>query len=318
MSPAQRDTVAPVRPNVVVLCGPTGVGKTAAAVAIAKGFNAEVVNADSMQIYRYMNIGTAKPGMEERRAVKHHLIDILDPDQSFSAASYAAAARTVIDDLHQKGTLPLVVGGTGLYIKALLHGLFKEDSKTPGIRARLKAEAARLGSETLHARLQRLDPESARRIHPNDTVRIIRALEICESTQTPLSKLHAAHGFSQKPYDVLKIGLTLERNVLYGRINRRVDQMLAAGLLEEVESLLKRGYDPALKSMQSIGYRHMVQFIQKERSWEEAVALMKRDTRRYAKRQWTWFKADPKVNWVDPDDLDAIRAAVGEHLEGSY
>ncbi|MBW1776163.1 MAG: tRNA (adenosine(37)-N6)-dimethylallyltransferase MiaA [Deltaproteobacteria bacterium] len=304
------------RPKVVVLCGPTGVGKTAVAVAVAKAFSAEIVNADSMQVYRYMDIGTAKPSVEERRAVKHYLIDILDPDQPFSAASYAAAARTVIDALHQKGILSLVVGGTGLYIKALLHGLFKEDPKTPGIRARLKAEAARIGSETLHARLQRLDPESARRIHPNDTVRVIRAMEICESTQTPLSTLHSAHGFSQKPYDVLKIGLTLERSVLYERINRRVDQMLAAGLLGEVKSLLELGYDPALKSMQSIGYRHMVQFIQKERSWEEAVALIKRDTRRYAKRQWTWFKADPQVTWHAPDAMDAIHLAVAGHLEG--
>lgn len=316
MPAGRRDAAVPERPKVVVLCGPTGVGKTAAAVAVAKAFSAEIVNADSMQVYRFMDIGTAKPGVEERRAVKHHLVDILDPDQPFSAASYAAAARTVVDDLHQNGILPLVVGGTGLYIKALLHGLFKEDPKTPGIRARLKAEAARVGSETLHARLQRLDPASARRIHPNDTVRVIRALEICESTQTPLSTLHAAHGFSQEPFDALKIGLTLERTVLYERINRRVDQMLAAGFLEEVKSLLKRGYDPALKSMQSIGYRHMVQFIQKERSWEEAVALMKRDTRRYAKRQWTWFKADPQVAWHAPDAMDAIHLAIAGHLEG--
>jgi tRNA dimethylallyltransferase len=316
LSPAESDTAASERPKVVVLGGPTGVGKTAAAVAVAKAFSAEIVNADSMQVYRFMDIGTAKPSIKERRAVTHHLIDILDPDQPFSAAAYAAAARTVIRHLHQRGMLPLVVGGTGLYIKALLHGLFKEDPKTPGTRARIKAEATRLGSETLHVRLARQDPEAARRIHPNDAVRIIRALEICESTQTPLSEHHAAHGFSENPYDVLKIGLTLDRNVLYERIHRRVDHMLAAGLLEEVESILKKGYDPALKSMQAIGYRHMVGFIQKKQSWEAAVALMKRDTRRYAKRQWTWFNADPQVAWYAPDAVDAIRRAVAAHLEG--
>ncbi len=310
------DSPISMRPKVVVLCGPTGVGKTAAAIAVAKHFSAEIVNADSMQVYRLMDIGTAKPGPEERRAVPHHLIDIIDPDAPFSAAAYATFAAKVIDTLHENGILPLVVGGTGLYIKALLHGLFKEVPKNPRIRSRLKAEAAVSGIGELHARLQHLDPEAARRIHPNDAFRVIRALEICESTHTSLSKHHAAHGFSKKPFDALKIGLTLERNVLYDRINRRVDQMLAAGLLEEVESLLKKGYDPTLKSMQAIGYRHMIQFIQKERSWDEAVSTMKRDTRRYAKRQWTWFRADPQVNWYTPDAVEDICRAVAAHLEG--
>ena len=315
MSRANTDSLLSTQQKVVVLCGPTGVGKTAASISVAKHFSAEIVNADSMQVYRLMDIGTAKPSLEERRAVPHHLIDIIDPDAPFSAAAYAEKARKIIATLHQDGILPLVVGGTGLYIKALLHGLFKEDPKNPRIRSRLKAEAAVSGIQALHARLQRLDPEAACRIHPNDTVRVIRALEICESTHTPLSKHHAAHGFSQKPFDVLKIGLTLERNVLYDRINRRVDQMLAAGLLEEVEFLLKQGYDPTLKSMQAIGYRHIVRFIQKERPWDEAVSTMKRDTRRYAKRQWTWFKADPQVIWYTPDAVEDIRRAVAAHLE---
>jgi len=293
---------------VVVLCGPTGVGKTAAALAVAKSLHAEIVNADSMQVYRYMDIGTAKPTPEERRAITHHLIDIIDPDMPFSAAAYATAARKVIEDLHQKGTLPLVVGGTGLYIKALLHGLFPENPEDSGIRSRLKGEADTIGIGALHARLEKLDPEAGRRIHPNDTYRILRALEVFEKTHTPLSKHHCAHGFSHHRYDMLKIGLTLERSVLYDRINRRVDAMIADGFLEEVRSLLKRGYAPNLKSMQAIGYRHMVRFLREELSWKDAVATMKRDTRRYAKRQWTWFRADPAVSWFPPDAVDAVRA----------
>ncbi len=305
----------PPLPKVIVLCGPTGVGKTATALSLAKGLSAEIVNADSMQVYRFMDIGTAKPTAEERKAVRHHLVDVLDPDAPFSAAAYAAAARNVIETLHQNGIVPIIVGGTGLYVKALLYGLFKEAPKDPTLRTRLRAEMAASGIGPMHARLQSLDPDAARRIHPNDAYRILRALETHASTHVPLSQHHAAHRFACPAYDALKIGLTLEREALYDRINRRVDQMLVGGFLGEVQFLLGRGYSPRLKSMQAIGYRHMVRFLEGKLSWEDAVATLKRDTRRYAKRQWTWFRADPDMLWTSPESISTLEGAIDSHLK---
>jgi tRNA dimethylallyltransferase len=290
--------------KIVVICGPTGIGKTSVAIKTAKLFSGEIISADSMQIYRYMNIGTAKPTIAEQTAVFHHMIDIVDPDEQFNAADFAVKARNVIDGLYEKDVLPFVVGGTGFYIKALLHGLFRARPADQKILIKLKEEAAIFGSSALHSRLEKIDSDAANKIHCNDTFRIIRAIETFESTGKKISELQKEHDFGDNLFDVLKIGLTVDRNRLYERINRRVDLMLKSGFADEVKNLLEKGYNKNLKSMKSIGYRHLVEFIKGQSSWEETVRLFKRDTRRYAKRQLTWFNADPEIIWLDPAEID--------------
>ncbi len=305
------------KPNIIIICGPTGIGKTAVAISLAEMFNGEIIGADSMQIYKFMEIGTAKPTAEEQARVPHHMVDIIPPETPFDAARYEKMAREIIFDLHSRGKLPIVAGGTGFYIKALTHGLFDTVPNDPEVRKRLQEEAALLGGEELHRRLAVCDPESAQKLHPNDTFRLIRALEVFEITGKPLSSHHRSHQFADRPFRQLKIGLAIPREALYERINTRVDLMLDAGLLNEVRMLLEKGYAPALKSMQSIGYRHMVEFILGHLTWEEAVRTMKRDTRRYAKRQQVWFKTDPEIHWLSPDQLDEMRGLVEEFLKES-
>jgi tRNA dimethylallyltransferase len=289
------------RPRVVVICGPTAVGKTAAGIEVARAVNGEIVGADSMQVYRSMDIGTAKPTAREQAAVRHHLIDVVDPDEPFDAAAYLTLGRRVLADLFRRGKTPVVVGGTGLYIKALLYGLFRSDARDPAVRARLRAEAEAQGAAALHHRLAQCDPQTAARLHPNDTLRILRALEVFEVTGRPISALQREHRFGDAPFHTLKIGLSLDREALYGRIDRRVEAMMAAGLEEEVRTLLARGYGPHLKSMQSIGYSHMAALIAGAVSRADCIRTLQRDTRRFAKRQLTWFRADPEINWMSPD-----------------
>ncbi|MGD9875366.1 tRNA (adenosine(37)-N6)-dimethylallyltransferase MiaA [Desulfococcus sp.] len=302
------------KPDIVVICGPTGIGKTATAIALARIFHGEIISADSMQIYRHMDIGTAKPTPEERTAAPHHLIDIADPDEPFDAARYAREARAVIAAVVARNALPIVTGGTGLYIKSLTQGIFRAKPVDPALRERLKQEVDRMGAPALHRRLQERDPITAGRIHPNDAFRIIRAIEIFETTGKPLSDHHSTHRFGDAPFRTLKIGLEMERSALYERIDRRVDIMLAMGLAAEVRGLLELGYPSQLKSMKSIGYRHMADFIEGRTTWAEAVRTLKRDTRRYAKRQYTWFRADPEVWWVPPHDLETMRNRILEFL----
>jgi tRNA dimethylallyltransferase len=302
------------KPKIVVICGPTGVGKTSVAVELAQHFSGQIIGADSMQVFRYMDIGTAKPTAEEQARVKHHMIDIIDPDESFDAARYAELAGMKIFELDRQKITLFVVGGTGLYIKALLHGLFNAEVFDPGVRRRLKQEADAQGIECLLERLRRLDPESAKRLHPNDRYRIVRALEVVETTGNPISRYHREHGFSEQPFEALKIALNMDRPGLYARINQRVDAMISAGFLEEVKSLLARGYSAGLKSMQSIGYRHMVDFIQGRLSWEACVRTLKRDHRRYAKRQLTWFGADPQIIWKDATQAKEIKILVEKFI----
>lgn len=294
------------KPKIIIICGPTGIGKTAVAVDVAQHFNGQIIGADSMQVYKYMDIGTAKPTAEEQNRVAHHMIDIVEPDETFDAARYAGLARAKIFELIQQNITPFVVGGTGLYIKALLHGLFNAEESDPDVRRRLKKEAAVHGSEYLHARLGRLDPETARRLHTHDSYRILRALEVVETTGKPISRHHQEHGFLEQPFRSLKIGLNMDRADLYEGINARVDVMISAGFIDEVRNLLARGYAKDLKSMQSIGYRHMVDYIEGRLSWEECTRTLKRDHRRYAKRQLTWFNADPEIIWKEPGQMNAI------------
>lgn len=302
------------KPSLIIISGPTCVGKTSVAITLAEPLGGEIVSVDAMQIYRHMDIGTAKPTKEQRARVRHHLIDVADPDESFSAAIFKQRADEIIQDLHEKARPIFVVGGTGLYIKALTHGLFEEKEQDNSVKERLRKEAETLGLEALYQRLQEVDPEAATRIHANDTYRIIRALEVHEATGRPVSEHHKAHGFQDTSYRTLKIGLTLDRDVLYDRINTRVDMMLASGLLEEVKQLLDHGYPSTLKSMQSIGYRHMADYLEQRATWDECVRVFKRDTRRYAKRQLTWFRADPEIEWMEPGQIDVMRQKIDAFL----
>jgi len=303
------------KPKVIVICGPTGIGKTSVGIQLAEKLGGEIISADSMQIYRYMDIGTAKPTADEQNRVLHHMIDIVDPDENFDAVRFAQMAREKVMRLHQKVILPVVVGGTGLYIKSLLQGLFQSNPVDPQIRKRLTQEAAGNGSSSLHDRLKQVDPDTAGRLHPNDAYRIIRALETIESTGRSISEHHQDHGFADEPFDALKVGLQMDRQKLYDRIDQRVDLMIDAGLLDEIRKLLDMGYTADLKAMQSIGYRQVVDFIGGRLPWDESVRTLKRDTRRFAKRQFTWFGADKQIQWYEPDQLKEIFRLVESFLE---
>lgn len=303
------------KPKIIIICGPTALGKTSTAIGLAEIFNGEIVGADSMQVYKYMDIGTAKPTHYEQSRVTHHMIDIVVPDEHFDTKAYARLAHEKIMKLNYRGITPFIVGGTGLYIKALVHGLFEAGAPDPGIRSRLKEESQNYGSVFLHKRLSRKDPDTAKKIHPNDAYRIIRALEVHESTGNSMAELHREHSFKDNPFDFLKIGLHINRDILYDRINRRVDAMIDAGLVGEVTELLEMGYAPHLKSMKSIGYRHMVDFIQGRCEWDETLGTLKRDTRRYAKRQLTWFRADPDIIWFESRQLSEIRRLIKKFLQ---
>ena len=305
------------QPKLIIICGPTGIGKTATAIEIAEAFNGEIIGADSMQIYRYMDVGTAKPTIAEQQQVAHHMIDIIDPDEHFDAVQYAGMARAKVTHLYHQGIVPLVAGGTGLYIKSLLHGMFQSEPIDAEARGRLKKEADEHGTDFLYQRLKQCDPVTAQRLHPNDSYRIMRALETFEATGKPISQYQNTHAFSGQPFDALKIGLNMDRALLYERINERVDAMIAAGFVDEVKKLLNMGYPPALKSMQSIGYRHMVDYLEGRFTREECVRTLKRDHRRYAKRQLTWFGADDEIVWMEPGRVQDIKDLVDEFLKKS-
>ena len=305
------------KPPVLVICGPTGIGKTAAAVTAAETFGGEIISADSMQVYRFMDIGTAKPTTEERARAPHHLIDIVDPDKDFDAARFSRAAREIAVAIDRRGAVPIVAGGTGLYIKAMLYGLFRAEPPDPLTRRRLRQEADAVGSEALHRRLAGIDAKAAARIHPHDTFRIIRALETAAATGEPITDHHRRHGFRESPFRVMKIGLHMDRQALYDRIDRRVDTMVDAGLLDEVRGLMSRGYGEDLKSMQSLGYRHMVDFTAGRLTWEEAVRTLKRDTRRFAKRQLTWFRADKEIVWSAPENFSTLFPKIDAFLRNN-
>lgn len=302
------------KPSVVVICGPTGVGKTATAIQAAQTFHGRIVGADSLQIYRYMDIGTAKPTQAEQAAAPHFMIDIADPDEPYDAARYRREASHVIADAHAARALPLIVGGTGFYIRALTHGLFNAPASDAQVRQKLRAAADVHGLESLYQRLKTEDPPAAAKIHPNDAFRIIRALEVLEVTGLPLSAHHRRHGFTDRPYRVLTIVLNMERPLLYDRIDRRVKHMLAQGLADEVRGLLEKGYGPELKPMQSLGYRHMLDHFAGRLGWREMVATLQRDTRRYAKRQLTYFRADSEAIWCSPGEPESVLRVIEAFL----
>lgn len=287
------------RPPVLVLCGPTASGKTALAMKIAAHFPSEIVSADSRQVYRYMDIGTAKPSAAELAGVPHYLVNVADPDEDFTAGDFCRLGREALNAIHRKGHLPLVVGGTGLYIQSLLHGLVDVPAADAGLRERLLSLEAGSGEGTLHARLREVDPVLAQRLAPGDLVRVVRGLEVYALCGRRLSDIQAEHATATSPFRPVTLGLTMPREDLYGRIDRRVLEMLEAGLVQEVETLLNAGYPPGCKAMQTIGYREIVQYLNGALSLEEAVRLIQRDTRRYAKRQLTWFKKVKSIIWLD-------------------
>jgi tRNA dimethylallyltransferase len=286
--------------KVVVVAGPTASGKSGLAVELSLLLQGEVVNADSMQVYRYMDVGTAKPSPRERRKVPHHLLDVVNPDEEFNAATYRSLAVPVIRDVLSRGKLCFVTGGTGLYIKTLLGGLLHCPPTDRVLRQELRDQAEAQGLEVMYRRLEELDPVSAKKIHAHDKVRVLRALEIIELTKKPLSTLVQGHGFQDSPFQALKICLQIDRKELYHRINERSLLMVERGLVEETRDLLARGYSADLKPMKSLGYRHAVRYLEGRYDQEEMVRQLQLDTRRYAKRQWTWFRADPSIVWIDP------------------
>jgi len=290
------------KPKIIVIAGPTASGKTGLAVSLALSLGGEIINADSMQVYRYMDVGTAKPTLEERRGVIHHLLDVVDPDEDFNAAMYRGMAFPLAKGISAKNTPCFIVGGTGLYIRSLLGGLVELPPSDPMLREWLHLECDRKGAPKLHRKLAELDPERAKSIHPNDRLRIIRALEIIQQTRRPASDLMKQHRFGNQAFLALKLCLQVEKEPLYDRINERSKKMIAGGLVEETERLMKMGYGPHLKSMTAIGYRHILKYLQGEWSLEKATETLKRDTRRYAKRQVTWFKAEPDMTPIDPED----------------
>jgi tRNA dimethylallyltransferase len=306
--------MADQRPKIVVVAGPTASGKTSLGLDVAEACSGEIVSADSIQIYRHMDIGSAKPTPQEQARVRHHMIDIRDPDEDFSAGDYVREARECINDITVRGKVPIIVGGTGLYLRCLLKGIAEVPRVPPELRQSLLEAERRGGKGTLFQRLLALDPESAARTGPDNIPRIARALEILEVTGKRMSALLGAHSFEDRPYRHLFICLSPNRDRLYERIDNRVDSMIKGGLLEEVARLRKMGYAGTLKTMQSLGYRHAAMMLDGDVGFEEAVRLMKRDTRRYAKRQLTWFRAEPDVLWCDPETSEGIGLKVGDFL----
>ncbi|MFZ4855117.1 MAG: tRNA (adenosine(37)-N6)-dimethylallyltransferase MiaA [Desulfuromonadaceae bacterium] len=302
--------------KIIIICGPTASGKSSLALELAHILDAEIVNADSMQVYRRLDIGTAKPSRDQQSEIRHHLIDIIEPDQLFSAADFAAAADAAIRDIVGRGKRVIVVGGTGLYIRALIHGLVDSPGGKGELRQMLQDVAADVGNLAMLEKLRCVDPELAATLHPNNLVRIIRGLEVHRLTGIPLSRYQQEHSFAGRRYDALQIGISVDRASLYERIEGRVDQMLAAGLMAEVRGLVAAGFDRNLKSMRSIGYKETAACLFGEVSAEEACRLIKRNTRHYAKRQLTWFRADPDILWFEyPDNSGTIAEYAIEFYE---
>jgi len=290
--------------KVIVLGGPTATGKTEMAVELALLVDGEVISADSAQVYRYMNIGTAKPTLEEQRGIPHHMIDIVYPDEEFSVARYKAMAEDTIKNILSRGKVPIVAGGTGLYISSLVYNIqFSDTISDWGFRERMKTLAEQYGPEYLHDRLREIDPESARRIHPNNVKRVIRALEVFETTGRTITE-HQAEARKEPPkFDYLVFGLIMDRQKLYERIDKRADLMMEKGLADEVAEILNMGYSRDLVSLQALGYKEIAAAISGECTMEEAVDRIKLGTRHLAKRQITWFRSMDSLKWLDTQAL---------------
>ena len=309
----KKRALSPFSPLIVIM-GPTGVGKTDLAIRLAERYDGEIISADSMQVYRHMDIGTAKPSPEEKLRVPHHLIDIVNPDEEFNAAMFVKEADDLIRILHKRNKRVFVVGGTGLYLDALLGGLLRAPGADGELRDSYRKDAAQYGKAYLYERLKSMDATAAGRIHPNDLVRTIRALEVMEHTGESIINIQGEHRFGNSIYDYVKIGLNIDRSLLYDRINDRVEKMVANGLVEEVERLMDMGYDESVRPMQSMTYRNVISCIRGKQSREDMLRLIKRDTRHYARRQLTWFKRDTTIKWFAPQDENMISRAAKEFV----
>jgi tRNA dimethylallyltransferase len=294
-------SIRPARIAVGFIVGPTGAGKSALAMTVAERSNCEIVNADSRQFYRGMDLGTAKPSADDRRRVPHHLIDVRNPDDSLDVAEFAQLARAAIENIASRGRNPLVVGGSGLYLRVIPGGIFRGPAASPEIRNRLTKVAKEQGAPYLHQRLRELDPEAANRIGVNDLYRIVRALEVFELTGETISTHQYRHRFADIGYDTLTIGIEVERKKLYDAIDARFDAMVAAGLVEEVRALIAAGYSPEKPPLSTIGYKQIAAYLRGEMTLADAIALSKQESRRLAKRQLTWFRREPGIVWLDPE-----------------
>lgn len=304
------ESITSSKPKLIALVGPTAVGKTAISLEMAKRYGCEIISGDSMQVYRGMNIGTAKASAAELSTVPHHLIDIRDPSESFSVSDFQQLAKEAIDAIHARGRIPFLVGGTGLYVKSVCYAYdFSDSGADEAFRQEMERYAEEYGVNALHEKLREADPASAERLHPNDTRRVVRALEIARLTGQTLSEQLALQN-QTSPYDLHLIGLTMDRAKLYARIEARIDLMLEQGLIEEVQGLLDAGMDASMTAMQGLGYKEIVQYLLGTCTLDEATALLKRDTRRFAKRQLSWFRQMKDIQWVDVTE----QGKLSEHL----
>lgn len=288
----------------IILTGPTAVGKTKLSIALAKAVNGEIISADSMQVYRHMDIGSAKIKQEEMQGVAHYLIDVLDPEEEFHVVKFQEMAKQAMEEIYAKGKIPILAGGTGFYIQAVVKDIdFSENTEKSQVRARLEQEAKEMGNQYLHEKLQKIDPVSAEKIHANNVKRVIRALEYFELTGEKISQHNEQEAAKESPYVYAYFVLNDEREKLYQRIDQRVDEMLREGLVDEVQKLADMGYTKNMVSMQGLGYKEILSYLDGTCSLEEAVYILKRDTRHFAKRQITWFKREPDVIWVNKPDF---------------
>jgi len=293
--------------KIIVIVGPTAVGKTHVSLELAKKLDTEIISADSMQIYKGMDVGTAKITEDEKGGIIHHMIDIVSPDEDYSVSEFKKDAEVIIDNLLLKNKIPVIVGGSGLYINSLIYDLdFGNTKSNDKIREYYTYYYKEHGEDALYDKLMKIDPESGEKIHKNNVKRVIRALEVYDITGRKFSELNTDIRKESKKYDRILIGLSMERKTLYERINQRVDEMLSNGLVEEVRTLIESGYDKNLVSMRGIGYKEIIDYIEGNMDLEEASYILKRNTRRFAKRQYTWFLRDKHIRWFSMDNMDDI------------
>ncbi len=302
--------------KIIVLVGPTAVGKTYVSVELAKKLGTEIISADSMQIYKGMDVGTAKIREDEKQGIIHHMIDIVNPDEDYSVSEFKYDAEKIIDRLSEEGKIPIIVGGSGLYVNSIIYDLdFGNAKSDEKLREYYTYYYKEHGEDGLYDKLLEIDPEAAGKIHKNNVKRVIRALEVYDITGLKFSDINTDIRKESNKYDCILIGLSMERKALYERINKRVDEMLSAGLLEEVRSLMEKGYDKKLVSMRGIGYKEIIDHLEGIKDYEDALAILKRNTRRFAKRQYTWFLKDRNVKWFSMDKLEEVDNTINDILD---
>ena len=302
--------------KIIVLVGPTAVGKTYVSVELAKKLGTEIISADSMQIYKGMDVGTAKIKEDEKQGIIHHMIDIVSPDEDYSVSEFKYDAEKIIDRLSEEGKIPIIVGGSGLYVNSIIYDLdFGNAKSNEKLREYYTYYYKEHGEDALYDKLLKIDPEAAGKIHKNNVKRVIRALEVYDITGLKFSDINTDIRKESNKYDCILLGLSMERKILYERINKRVDEMLSAGLLEEVKTLMDKGYKKNLVSMRGIGYKEIIDHLEGIIGYEDAAAILKRNTRRFAKRQYTWFLKDRNVKWFSMDNLEEIDNTIKDILD---